>query len=220
MTHHLFIDFEALAQSPDAAPIELGAVLFDLNTGKISAEFHRVIIPNPWLRTEADTLDWHAERGSYPFDDARKAAAIPLLNALLEFKAWLQVLPPAESVWSWGSTYDFPILATACAMEQLAMPWHYAQQECARTVWRRAFGDRRHAPRPHHALEDCRAGVADLREALAAEARIASALRSAIARIETIRETHPEISLDRDLVIYRAALAGQFSPSETEATAG
>lgn len=186
MSHHLFIDFEALAQSPDAAPIELGAVLFNPETAEILSEFYRVVRPNPWLRKEDATLQWHAERGSFPFTDEREAQAIPLLNALLEFKAWVQILPVWESVFSWGSTYDFPILATASTLEQVAMPWHYAQQECARTVWRRAFGDRKHAPRPHHALKDCRAGVADLCEALK---QLSSSLKPAGEQVTKLNES-------------------------------
>lgn len=165
MPNHLFIDLEALGQKPGCAPIELGAVVFDPQTGIITDEFHRIIKPHPALKGERDTLDWHAERGSYPFTPARYLEAEPLAHAIADFFAWLPA--ECESVWSWGSTYDFPVLDHALAVIGKKAPWHYAQQECARTVWRRAFGDRKHSPRPHHALEDCRAGVRDLCEALA-----------------------------------------------------
>jgi hypothetical protein len=165
MPTHVFIDIEALGRKPGCAPIELGAVVFDLWTGEITDEFHRIIHPHGALKGERETLDWHAERGSYPFTPARYIAAERLPHVIADFLSWLP--KEIDSVWAWGATYDFPVLDAAfAAIGETKEPWHYAKQECARTVWRRAFGDRKHAHRPHHALEDCRAGVRDLCEAL------------------------------------------------------
>jgi hypothetical protein len=163
--HHLFIDIEALGQKPGCAPIELGAVIFEPDTGIIAGEFARIIKPHPALKGEPETLAWHAERGSYPFTPVRYIEAEPLAHAIADFFSWLP--KEIEAVWSWGSTYDFPVLDAALAVIGEKAPWEYWQQQCARTAWKIAFGpDRKHAPRPHHALEDCRAGVADLCEAL------------------------------------------------------
>jgi hypothetical protein len=166
MISHVFIDIEALGQKPGCAPIELGAVVFNSETGAITDEFHRIIHPHAALKGERETLDWHAERGSYPFTPARYVQAEPLAHAIADFLSWL----PKEygSVWSWGSTYDFPVLDAALAAIGEKAPWQYWQQQCARTAWKIAFGpDRKHAPRPHQALADCHHGVRDLREALA-----------------------------------------------------
>jgi hypothetical protein len=169
MPNHLFIDLEALGQKPGCAPIELGAVVFHPETGAIADEFHRIIHPHAALKGERETLDWHAERGSYPFTPARYIAAEKLNHVIADFLSWLP--EQYEAVWSWGATYDFPVLDAALAVIGEKAPWHYAQQQCARTAWKIAFGpNRKHAPRPHHALEDCRAGVRDLCEALNAKA--------------------------------------------------
>jgi exodeoxyribonuclease VIII len=167
MPSHVFIDIEALGRKPGCAPIELGAVVFEPQTGEITDEFHRIIHPHGALKGERETLDWHAERGSYPFTPARYIAAERLPHVIADFLSWLP--QEIDSVWSWGATYDFPVLDAAfAAIGETKEPWAYWQQECARTVWRRAFGDREHDPRPHEAMEDCRAGVRDLCDAIAA----------------------------------------------------
>ena len=177
--HHLFIDLEALGQKPGCAPIELGAVVFNPETGAITDEFHRIIHPHAALKGERETLDWHAERGSYPFTPVRYIAAEKLNHVIADFLSWLP--EQYEAVWSWGSTYDFPVLDAAFAAIGEKAPWQYWRQQCARTAWKIAFGpDRKHAPRPHHALEDCRAGVRELCEALRAP------------RTPTTGETHAE----------------------------
>jgi hypothetical protein len=164
--NQVLIDIEALGQKPGCAIFELAAVRFDLASGEISSEFLALIEPdNGWVCPE--TEDWHREKGTYPMPGT--AARVGISKALRDFAMWFAGLGPVESVWAWGATYDFPVLESRWRDwgPSEGLPWEYYQAECARTVWRRAFGpDVRHGDRPHQALEDCRAAVADLVKAM------------------------------------------------------
>lgn len=172
----IFLDIEGLGLVAGSAVIELGAVVFDRETGETEATFHRLIAPDPRFPVDLGTLEWHAKEGTFPRDPELEAGAGKLEDVLRDFKEWLELLPGGapEYWWSWGTTYDFPLLEAAFSVLGVAtrpdrvMPWYYWQVCDARTVWSLAFPGERHAPRPHDALEDCLAGIRDLVEALRA----------------------------------------------------
>ena len=110
-------------------------------------------------------MSWHERQGTWP---AYSDDAVSLWQALDEFNGWIRSAGTIESFWSWGSTYDFPLLVEAYRMVCLKAPWDYWQLCCARSVWRMAFGERRHKPRPHEALADAREACRDLMMALTA----------------------------------------------------
>jgi hypothetical protein len=162
MSVHAMIDIEALGLRPGSVILEVGCVLFDMETGKTGETFQRKIKPDAKCTVELDTLYWHERRGTWP---AEHADAVPLYQACCELNAWIKDAGTIESVWSWGSTYDFPLLLEAYRIVGLELPWHYWQLCCARSVWRLAFGNRKHEPRPHEALADSLAACRDLMEA-------------------------------------------------------
>jgi len=163
--HHILLDIEALGVRPGSAIVQLGAVAFSPRGGELIGEaFHRHILPHSQLHTELRTLHWHMERGTWP--PAPPAEPVTLEQALAEFSRWVEETGRPHTWWSWGSTYDFPLLDAACHKLSREAPWAYWQTACARTVWRMAFPYGKTAPRPHHALEDSIAAVKDLHLAL------------------------------------------------------
>jgi hypothetical protein len=48
----------------------------------------------------------------------------------------------------------------------MPLPWEFWKSRDARTAWDMAFPGQKHAPRPHRALADCHATLADLTAAL------------------------------------------------------
>jgi exodeoxyribonuclease VIII len=160
------IDIEALGLVPGSEIIELAAVLFDPATGKTGAEFFRRISPTgqPY-HCDLDTLNWHRSKRSFPRDGAENHPTI--LFALADFLEWIENMPEAPAVyWSWGSTYDFPLLTFAFAASNQQAPWRYWQCQCARTIWNTAFPYTKTKPRTHNALQDCKDAAADLSAAL------------------------------------------------------
>ena len=163
--HHILLDIEALGVRPGSAIVQLGAVAFCPRTGGLLGEtFHCHVLPHAKLHTELRTLHWHTERGTWP--PPPPAEPVALEQALAEFSHWVDKTGRPHTWWSWGSTYDFPLLDAACHMLGREAPWAYWQTACARTVWRMAFPYGKTAPRPHHALEDSIAAVKDLQMAL------------------------------------------------------
>jgi len=160
---HVFLDIEALGIRAGAAIVQLGAVAFTLDPGHLGETFHRHIKPHPALHLEHDTLQWHARQGTWPVPPS--VSPVFLEHAMGDFRQWLADLGPVKTFWSWGSTYDFPLIQEACRLISRETPWEYWQCACARTIWRMAFPDRKHDPRPHHALGDAQAGARDLIEA-------------------------------------------------------
>jgi hypothetical protein len=164
--HHILLDIEALGVRPGSAIVQLGAVAFCPRTGTLLGEtFHRHILPHGKLHTELRTLHWHTERGIWP--PAPPAVPVTLEEALADFSRWVEKTGRPHTWWSWGSTYDFPLLDAAYHVLGSEPPWNYWQTACARTVWRMAFPYGKTAPRPHHALEDSIAAVKDLHVAIA-----------------------------------------------------
>lgn len=155
------IDIEGFGIRPGCAIFELGAVKFDLHSAVTGAEFVAHINPDNGLH-EAESVAWHRERGTYP--QPGRIEQEDATWAFYRFDAWLSAIGPVQRIWSWGATYDFPVLQAIWNTHGPTpkLPWEYHQALCARTVWKLIHGDLRHADRPHRALEDCRAAIADL----------------------------------------------------------
>lgn len=166
--HNVMIDIEALGLRAGAAVIELAAVAFDPATGATGAEFHCRIKPVAPFLCDYETILWHGRQGTLvEHPDAIMPAA-----AVERFLEWLEGAVPDRKervLWSWGSDYDFPLLAPLLDRRPAGTeePWWFSQTRCARTIWKVAFGAMKPAPRPHRALDDVRAAIGDLVMALA-----------------------------------------------------
>lgn len=171
----LFIDIEALGLVPGSAIVQLGAAVFDRDSGEIDMDLQLYLQPekgDPWT-VDLETLEWHGKQGTFPHPPAiREKLALPAGEAIDAFLDWLSEAADAgheiDDIWSWGADYDFPLLDPYFHRYATGgeAPWAYWQAADARTVWKLAFPGVKHAPRLHHALHDCKAGVADLCAAL------------------------------------------------------
>lgn len=165
-TTHIMIDIEALGRRPGCAVIEFAAVAFCPETGRIGQVFDALIRPGMPFTAEIETLAWHLDKGTWPRPESKDISARPIDEVLHDFKSWANDLGTVEAFWSWGSTYDFPILTHAFDVMGTDGPWEYYQCRCARTVWNCVFPGQRPAPRPHSALADAVAAAHDLMAAL------------------------------------------------------
>lgn len=159
------IDIEALGLTPGSAIIQIGAVSFIPSTGEIIDEFEVDVSPQAPFTADLETLAWHQEKGTWPRPEHVEENSLAIGLALYELGKWIGRAPEYIRFWSWGGTYDFPLLAHAYSFAGEHCPWRYYQAKCARTVWDLTFPGIRHAPRPHRALEDARMAVADLTSA-------------------------------------------------------
>lgn len=173
---HVMLDIETLANRPGAAIVELAAQAFAFvpALGEIRQVgfqgFERAILPHEALWADIDTLRWHEKKGQW-----KGPNGIYMAQAFEEFGLWARDLQAelcdVATWWSWGATFDFPVLDYAWLVSGIrnGRPWKYWEIECARTVWRRAFGpDVRRPERSHRAADDVAAAIGDLGKALAA----------------------------------------------------
>ncbi len=164
MQKHVILDIEALGLTPGSAIVELAACEFYPETGDVGKSYEVMIQPHSDFHEDPATLEWHKKQGTWP--PSPFVARESLAAALAEFDQWFFERGEVAAVWAWGATYDFPLLAHAFEAVNLKMPWKYYDARCARTVWQVAFPGRKHAPRPHRALEDAKASAVDLMAAL------------------------------------------------------
>lgn len=164
MKKHVLIDIEALGLRPGSAIIELAAVEFFPETGWIGTGFEAMIEPQAPFTADLETLAWHGKQGTWPRPFAEGSHSIG--SALADFGEWVRGLGEIEEFWSWGSTYDFPLLDAGYDFAGFKQPWNHWEVSCARTIWKRAFGKRKHGPRPHRALDDAKAAAVDLMAAM------------------------------------------------------
>jgi len=86
MTTHVLLDIEALWKRPGSAIIELAAVAFCPETGKIGQAFNALIEPQPPFMADLETLDWHQKQGTWPRPFAECSHSIG--SALVEFNSF------------------------------------------------------------------------------------------------------------------------------------
>lgn len=162
--NEVMIDFETLGVAPGCVVHEFGAVRFDSKTRRIGDSLHLVVSIDDsiahGLTVEKNTLDWWNNRGGPNQQNARtlhNAAKI-----LADFLSGAQI----ETLWSWGTCFDLPIIRACFRAASVDWPVPYYAARDARTVWDLAFRGVIHERRGNHdALADCRCQIRQLFQA-------------------------------------------------------
>jgi DNA polymerase III epsilon subunit-like protein len=132
---HVMVDLETLGTTADAVILSIGAVKFDLNSGKISDEgfYSSVSVESnlSWKRRiSEDTLLWWFRQEAA----ARQVFFEPkevLESALEQFSDWIG--QDDYEVWSNGADFDLPMLSHAFAQVGIETPWKFWNSRCYRT---------------------------------------------------------------------------------------
>ncbi len=142
---HMMIDLETLGTRPDAAIIQIGAVLFEpVSGGKIlnGQGFKRYTL----LQDGSGTIDhstvawWLQEASASKMGAALETEAVPLLQALDELDSFPMKAKGLSweaigGVWAAPSDFDIPILKSAYARFGLGVPWERRATRDARTLF-------------------------------------------------------------------------------------
>lgn len=132
---HIMLDLETLGTRADAVILSLGAVKFDLTSGKIDDQGFYASISidsNQELgrHIQEDTLLWWLKQ-----DIAAQSVfhedKITLSQALEDFSDWVGT--DDYEVWSNGADFDIPMLGHAYAQIQMDAPWKFWASNCFRT---------------------------------------------------------------------------------------
>lgn len=138
--NHIMVDLETLGTSPGSVIVTLAAVHFGGTPGRILNTFVRHIRPDTCeaagLRVDASTaLWWLGQR-----EDARfrllegQKEAVPLVDALDAFHAWLPGHTKTRRIWGNGASFDCAVLSAAYRMLGRQVPWHFSGERCFRTI--------------------------------------------------------------------------------------
>lgn len=149
---HMMIDLETLGTRPDAAIIQIGAVLFEpVSGGKLRNVSHQGFNQHVLLQDAAGSVDhgtiawWMQQQSVAKMGEAMETKALPLGDVLQNFISW-----PMEScelsweaisgVWANPVDFDLPILRSAFALFGQDAPWDRRATRDARTLFQLVGG--------------------------------------------------------------------------------
>ncbi|ENZ4347978.1 3'-5' exoribonuclease [Escherichia coli] len=137
--YHLMIDLETMGKKSNAPIVVIGAVFFDPQTGEIGPTFYIVISLVDAMDTGAvpdgSTIEWWLAQSS----EARSAILVDqvkLVDALIQFREFINEYSDEEfvQVWGNGATFDNTILRTSYERLNIPCPWRYYNDRDVRTI--------------------------------------------------------------------------------------
>jgi hypothetical protein len=167
MPTSIILDLETLSTRPNSIITEIGVLAFDRET--LSVVEGIVITPSLFHQLGVgrhacpDTLAFHRKKGTLPTEihpqDPREDCS--------NLRRFFEHHQP-HRIWIQGPDFDRPILEDFLRQFGAVLPWEFWRTRDTRTLWDTAFPDKKHPPRPHHALDDCLATLDDLKASLIA----------------------------------------------------
>ena len=146
----IMIDLETLGTRPDAAIIQIGAVLFEPKSGGRVLNgngFNRhVLVQDGSGSIDHDTLCfWLTENSAVKMGHELDTLAGPLHEVLMDFKLWLTrdhdlSWEAINGVWANPSDFDLPIMKSAFARIGMDVPWDRRATRDARTLFNMVGG--------------------------------------------------------------------------------
>lgn len=135
------IDCETLGLRFDAPIIAIGAVAFDIKTGKFGKTFYQLVSIDSAIksgRVDGGTLCWwmtqSADAKKANFDP--KADRLDLASALANLTSWVREMPPSARVWANGPAQDIAWLEHAYTVGCVGLRegWYFKNVRDVRTI--------------------------------------------------------------------------------------
>lgn len=130
-------DFETVSTAPDAAPMQLGAIVWNRDTELDTPFMDYAFNTSIDLRTcavegfsfDQDTIDWWSRQNDTSKQCVTKGECYAVDRAFQQFCGWIEEMKKkyeADTVclWCQGQDFDFPILKTIARKFNLKMPVH------------------------------------------------------------------------------------------------
>lgn len=147
---HIMLDLETLSTRPDAAIIQIGAVLFEpVSGGKILNDkpFRRfTLVQDGQGVIDNGTLAWWLQQPyAAQMGKALDTQGVLLADALIDFANWpMQACglswDAIGGLWAKPSNFDIAVLHSAFARNGMSPPWDHRLPRCARTVFETTGG--------------------------------------------------------------------------------
>ncbi|WP_447869991.1 3'-5' exonuclease [Serratia fonticola] len=137
----LMIDLETMSNKPNAPIVAIGAVFFDLATGKLGQQFYTAVnLASDMARgavPSGDTITWWLTQSSEARAAITSDQAIPIGEALLNLSTYVAAnceQPKRLTVWGNGASFDNVILRSAYERCGLPPCWNWFNDLDVRTI--------------------------------------------------------------------------------------
>lgn len=136
---NIMLDLETLGKRSYSAIISIGAVEFDIKTGKTGREFYEIVdlqsCLDSGLKVEASTVYFWLQQSQAARNEICKPNAKHLAHVLQLFNDYLGEYSGTEfGLWGNGSKFDIGLLENAHDVCNLKYPWHYRSEKDVRTL--------------------------------------------------------------------------------------
>lgn len=167
----VMIDLETMATGPNAAVIQIGAVVFNSRTGyaksdpfEVDVDLHSALLLGG--EVDASTVQFWRDQGGLQPKHPPKA----MRSALTDLASWLGKYPDLKRVWAQGPSFDVAVLEGYYRRAGIPIPWGYSMPRDTRTVYdlakERGWSKPAGTEPKHTAVEDCRRQIICLMSAL------------------------------------------------------
>lgn len=156
---HLMLDIETMGNESYSSIISIGALEFDIETGKTGREFYVNVdlqsCMDLGLIVNASTIMWWLGQNEQARKDLTTREALPIKEALIKFS---EFCPQDIQIWGNSARFDCGILQNAYNKALIPIPWKFWNERCLRTLV--SFNPKIKANYPpattaHNALSDC-----------------------------------------------------------------
>jgi len=135
MKNNIMIDIETLADTNNAVIVSIGAVRFDIETGKtFGDDFYKIVNIDSCLKNGFEvtggTIRWWMDKS----DGARSIFKKDGIHIALALHQLGEFIKKDDIVWSNGLRFDVAILENAYRKLELPVPWQHRNERDVRTL--------------------------------------------------------------------------------------
>ncbi len=156
---HLMLDIETMGNESFSSIISMGALEFDINTGKTGKEFYVNVdlqsCLDYGLTVNASTIMWWMKQSEQARKDFVEKTPLRIEAALLDF---CQFCNKEYQIWGNSARFDCGILQNAYNKLSIPIPWDFRKERCVRTLVSLNPEIKENFPSigtAHNALSDC-----------------------------------------------------------------
>lgn len=162
---HLMIDIETFGRKANSVIVSIGAVFFDIETGKTGSVFYTDISAVDCVRNgltmDPETFDWWLKQPKDAQDKVtRERDNKSLREGLMNLGRFInENSPQSLKVWGNSARFDLGILQNAYDVVGLDAPWNYYNERDVRTLVSFAPGikkDLLFSGVKHYPVDDCK----------------------------------------------------------------
>lgn len=154
---NVMLDIETLSSNSYAVIVSIGALEFDLETGKTGKEFYNTIdlqsCLDLGLEVTGGTILWWLQQSEKARMSLVKDTK-PIIEVLNSFSSFVN---QETILWGNSARFDCGILQNAFNKAGMNIPWDFRKERCVRTLLSFMPGMKNECKHSntHHALDDC-----------------------------------------------------------------